>query len=116
MKKAAVELVFTAEEFDLSVITEDYIRHILRKKKLTVQSEGPSVDITICKIDEEALKALLEKCELGHYLEKFQCIQVMSASQLLSNLTDLAFMQRLVQATGLTATEAIQLQILASKQ
>ena len=59
MKKAAVELVFTAEEFDLSVITEDYIRHMLRKKKLTVQGEGPSVDVTICKIDddEEALKA-----------------------------------------------------------
>ena len=76
----------------------------------TTDDEGKSA------ADEEGLKALLEKCELGHYLEKFQCIQVMSASQLLSNLTDLAFMQRLVQATGLTATEAIQLQILASKQ
>ncbi|MDH5634558.1 MAG: hypothetical protein OEY30_01890 [Candidatus Bathyarchaeota archaeon] len=59
MKKAAVELVFTAEEFDLSVITEDYIRHMLRKKKLTVQGEGPSVDITICKINEEALKVTI---------------------------------------------------------
>jgi len=64
--------------------------------------------------DEEGLKNLLVKCEIGQYLKKFQNIQVTSAAQLLDNLQDLTFMQRLVLGTGLSATEVIKLQILAN--
>mmetsp|Transcript_10964 Transcript_10964/g.23778 ORF Transcript_10964/g.23778 Transcript_10964/m.23778 type:complete len:320 (+) Transcript_10964:2-961(+) len=67
-------------------------------------------------IDSNRLKDLLLKCELEQYLFKFQSIQVTSAAQLLANLQDVAFMQRLVQATGMSATEAVKLQIIASKQ
>ena len=67
--------------------------------------------------DDDGLKSLLVKCELGQqYLKKFQDAGISSATQLQDKLQDLSFMQELVNSAGLTASEAIGLQILASKQ
>ena len=66
--------------------------------------------------EENSLKDLLAKCELEQYLDKFVSAGISSAGYLKEKLNDLSFMEKLVDNTGLKATEAIRLQIRASKQ
>jgi len=88
---------------------EDDVGRVVSPPAAGLAEESPA--------DEDGLKNLLEKCELGHhYLEKFQYAGISSPSQLQSKLQDLSFMEDLVRKAGLTASEAIRLQILASKQ
>ena len=60
------------------------------------------------------LKDLLSTCELGQYLDKFNEAGITSADGLKSKLKDISFMEKLVDATGMKASEAIRLQIRAS--
>ncbi|KAL7547347.1 hypothetical protein ACHAWF_010667 [Thalassiosira exigua] len=76
---------------------------------------SPSIDGMDVSVGADELKDLLVKCGLGHCVDKFRRFQVTSAAQLLGNIQDLEFMQRLVEATGLSATEAVRLQIVASR-
>ena len=64
----------------------------------------------------DRLKSLLVKCEIGeHFVKKFQEAGILSAPQLQDKLEDVVFMENLVSIAGLTAAEAIRLQIRAQK-
>ena len=74
------------------------------------------MDTTLEALVDSGLQEILKKCELGQYITQFQGAGIESATQLLANLQDLSFMQDLVNSIGLTAMEAVRLQIVASKQ
>jgi len=63
---------------------------------------------------DDGLKELLSICELEQYLGKFKEAGISSADELKSKLKDVSFMEKLVDNTGLKASEAIRLQIRAS--
>lgn len=53
-KKATVEFIFDERKWDLDVITEDFVRRVLKKKRvLGTSDEGPEVNIKIEEYTEE---------------------------------------------------------------
>ena len=64
--------------------------------------------------DSFGLKDLLSNCELDQYLDKFKEAGIFSADELRSRLKDVSFMEKLVDSTGMRASEAIRLTLRAS--
>jgi len=44
-KIVSLDFIFSEEEFDLDAITEDYVRHVLKDRKMIIEGQGPSVII-----------------------------------------------------------------------
>jgi len=65
--------------------------------------------------EKDELKSLLRACALEQYLDAFQAVGISSASELQGKMHDLSFMERFVEDAGLSASEAIRLQIRASR-
>jgi hypothetical protein len=65
--------------------------------------------------EKDGLKILLRACALEQYLDAFQAVGISSASELQGKMHDLSFMERFVEDAGLSASEAIRLQIRASR-
>jgi len=52
-KIATVDFIFSGDEYDLSAITEDWVRSVLKEKKMLVEGEGPAVIIHKIRTEDE---------------------------------------------------------------
>lgn len=65
---------------------------------------------------DSGLQDLLNHCQLQQHVSNFNEAGIRSLGDLKGKLEDLTFMEQLVERMGLTATEAVRMQIIAAKQ
>lgn len=51
-KIVSLDFIFSEDEYDLDVITEDYVRHVLKAKKMIVEGQGPSLIIRKIAVED----------------------------------------------------------------
>ena len=80
---------------------------------------SPETETTATALEEattDGLKDLLAKCALEEFLPKFVSAGVSSHLSLVGKAGDAAFMEKLVENVGLSASQAIRFQILVSSK
>lgn len=80
---------------------------------------SPETETTATTLEEattDGLKDLLAECALAEYLPKFVSAGVSSHLSLVGKAGDAAFMEKLVENVGLSASQAIRFQILVSSK
>ncbi|KAL7442230.1 hypothetical protein ACHAXM_008245 [Skeletonema potamos] len=86
---------------------------------LPVRVVSPETETVAAALDEpttDGLKDLLAECALDEYLGKFVSAGVSSLLSLVGKAGDTAFMEKLVDNVGLSASQAIRLQILIASK
>ncbi|KAL7500622.1 hypothetical protein ACHAWT_011254 [Skeletonema menzelii] len=81
-----------------------------------VSPDTGSTATTLEEATTDGLKDLLVECALEEYLPKFVSAGVSSLLSLIGKAGDAAFMEKLVDNVGLTASQAIRFQILVSSK